>query len=323
VTSKVLVVDDDRVAGLDYATLLQRTTGLPALFAASVDDALNAVRTGEISVAVIDQRMEPVLGVAGTQLGEKIRSIDSRVRFIIFSGQAEQEDVEYASDLEVRFLRKQRIEELPGIVHQFHTRYLVDLAGEYENRAVRVGSFRPPGIFKRSTVALDLLAIERVADAPEARASDYETIAQLVAGQQTETTVVKRYEIEHEFEWESANELQISIPLGAAALGHLAPSVESSIRERSKASTRDSSEHTVKVTYSLPSQDIAAGVVMRRIKRAPLYFRMRAIIRLTCDCCGLTDTTLLGFRSWSGFFTELQEDRMKDKSVNTIDLGRD
>jgi DNA-binding NtrC family response regulator len=71
VTSKVLVVDDDRVAGLDYATLLQRTTGLPALFAASVEDALNAVRTSEISVAVIDQRMEAVLGISGTQLVER------------------------------------------------------------------------------------------------------------------------------------------------------------------------------------------------------------------------------------------------------------
>lgn len=322
-TSKVLVVDDDRVAGLDYATLLQRTTGLSALFAASVDDALNAVRTGEISVAVIDQRMEPVLGVSGTQLVEKIRRVDPRVRFIIFSGQAEQEDVEYASDLEVRFLRKQRIEELPGIVHQFHTRYLVDVAGEYQNRAVRVASYRPPGILNRSSVHIDLLAVERVADAPEAKDSDYETIAQLVAGQETETTVVKRYEVEREFEWESKNEIKISIPLGPAALGHIGPSVESSIRERSKASIRDSSERTVKVTYRLPSQDIAAGVVMRRIKRAPLFFRMRAIVRLTCDCCGLTDTTLLGFRSWSGFFTELQEDRMKDKTVNTIDLGRD
>jgi CheY-like chemotaxis protein len=323
VTSKVLVVDDDRVAGLDYATLLQRTTGLPALFAASVEEALNAVRTSEISVAVIDQRMEAVLGVSGTQLVEKIRNVDPRVRFIIFSGQAEQEDVEYASDLEVRFLRKQRIEELPGIVHQFYTRYLVDLAGEYENRAVRIGSYRPPGIFNRSTVHIDLMAVERVSDEPEAREGDYETIAQLVAGQKTETTVVKRYEVEREFEWERKNELQISIPLGSAALGHLAPSVESSIRERSKVSTRDSSEHTVRVTYSLPSQDITAGVVMRRIKRAPLFFRMRAIVKLTCDCCGLTDTTLLGFRAWSGFFTELQDDRMKDGKANIIDLGRD
>jgi CheY-like chemotaxis protein len=323
VSGKVLVVDDDRSSGLDYVTLLQRTTGMPALFAGSVDEAVDAVRTSEISVAVIDQRMEQVLGVSGTQLVEQLRRVDPRVRFIIFSGESEDEDREAASDLEVRFLRKQRIDELPGIVQQFNTRYLVDLAGEYESQAVRIGSYRSPGLFNRSTVHVDLLAVEKVAEAPEARESDYDTIAQLVAGQKTETTVEKAYEVKQDFEWEDENKLQVSIPLGAAALGHLAPSVESSVRERGRVSTRNSSAHTVKVTYSLPSQDIDAGVVMRRIKRAPQFYRMRAIVRLTCDCCGLTATTLLGFRAWSGYFTELQEDRMRDGKANTIDLGRD
>ncbi|MFL5899672.1 MAG: response regulator, partial [Solirubrobacterales bacterium] len=84
---EVLFIDDHVNEIEPVARTLQLRTGLKAACTDKVDEALHFVRTEHVKVAVLDQRMEERLDLTGTELYDKIRAIDKRVRGIIFSGE--------------------------------------------------------------------------------------------------------------------------------------------------------------------------------------------------------------------------------------------
>ncbi|MFF4692180.1 response regulator [Streptomyces sp. NPDC001307] len=320
----VLVVDDVREDGRSYAEMLEATTGLATAYVATVEETLALVRGGEIVVAVLDQRMEQGLGVDGTSLMTRIWEADPDVRIVIFSGESRRADIITATERGAKFLDKGRIRELPGLVHRLHAEYLAQAARRYQDTVpVPLDSFRGSRWLGRSEIVAELLHIEKVAPKPSAEDADYQLLVQLIRGQETQQTVTKSYQTDEKIDWESRLETKIPVRIGPATIARIEAQVTGQLKRNRHLGVQRSLQEQRQVTYKLPDEDIAAGVAARRIQRAPLYWRMRAMVRVRCDCCGLTNTLPLGFRIQSGWFTERQQDTMTDGSVNTLHLGQD
>src|SRR4051794_4511388 len=97
----VLVADDKRAEGEEFAKYIASKTGLATHFTDDLDEATRVVREEHVKVAVLDQRLE---GRAknGTDLFRDLREIEPQLRGILFSAQSSSADL--AAALEQGFV---------------------------------------------------------------------------------------------------------------------------------------------------------------------------------------------------------------------------
>jgi two-component system KDP operon response regulator KdpE len=86
--ARVLVVDDDS-ALLDLLTLLVEQAGLVPVVASEPTGALDAVKSGELSVAVVDLNLRPW---DGFQLIAEMRRLGPRLPILVLTGRAHEDD---------------------------------------------------------------------------------------------------------------------------------------------------------------------------------------------------------------------------------------
>jgi CheY-like chemotaxis protein len=323
VTAEVLVVDDDP-EGSTFARYIETLTRLRTLFTDDVAAVLEIVRDEHVKVVILDQRMEKKSGITGTKLAERIFAVDPRVRCMIFSGQSEKEDVEEAGELRLIYRDKARLEELPQLVHVLRTEYLEELARTTAQTDVAViGEFRTTVSFG-TRVRFELLAVEDVGRAAEAREEDYREIVLLTPAQTTQEYSAK-YVDEQEIRigQEAARQLGVNVALKAPALAELSTSLMAELRRSTEDRRLRRREVNVKTTFSLTQKDIGDGVVACSIQQAALYMRRRGIVRSTCSCCGVQSITGVPFTEWTGRYERRRIDRFGDGKIRIIPLGSD
>lgn len=323
-TAEILVVDDIDVHARTLADWLRLKTRLTVEAASTLDSALEFVQTSQIKVAVLDQRMEDVFGVDGTTLARRIHEIDPRVRCIIFSGESDVPDYLQSNELMIRHLTKGDEETLLNVVYEYRLAYLVAIEREALPKASRVGVYRPRTILRGAPVEFDLLLEETVSREPEAADSDFVAVVRVDRGQRLTTTDSSVVVQEIQIEQESTDELVSSGLVKAAVLGELSSSLAVTLRERRSAIGRfqDQVTHTQENTYELSEADVADDIVAFEIQRAPLVCRKRAVIRITCRCCDLSNVVTIGFREWSGEYARRRVEYRRESGPRTIDLGR-
>ena len=187
---EVLFFDDNLEEIRPVARALELRTKLPAACTDNVEEALRLVRTEQIKVAVLDQRMEERIGITGTMLFDKIKLTDKRVRAIIFSGQSEKADVVAANARGLRYLDKGcRPEELARAVHEERNKYLAEAELDYDRAAQKVGRYRG-SLFSRPAQVIELLTIEDLSTRPEVHDDDYKTVFEIGSGKLVEESML-------------------------------------------------------------------------------------------------------------------------------------
>ena len=93
--SQVLVVEDSKPE-LELVCDILQSEGFEVLGCCSAGDALQHIQHGSFGVAVVDLRLPDF---TGTQLLEKIRSLDEHVHVIIYTGAASYESIKEALNL--------------------------------------------------------------------------------------------------------------------------------------------------------------------------------------------------------------------------------
>lgn len=318
---EVLFIDDHVNEIEPVARTLQLRTGLRAVCTDKVDEALEFVRSEHVKVAVLDQRMEERLDLTGTELYDKIRAIDKRVRGIIFSGEADKADVVEANARGLRYLDKGCTpEELAQEVLTQRAQYLAEAERDHDRSAAFVGRYRGQ-LWPIPGQVVELLTIEDLTGAPEAREDDYVTVYEIGSGQSLRRVGTVVVEQEVQIERESQEDLESALKLGSGPVKELSTRVRASIKERSVVHNRARTENTLEETAALSEADEQAGVVHRRIEMAPTFVRRRALMRITCECCGERRIVTLNLRQWSGRYHRRQIDTYRDKAVETYDLG--
>src|SRR4051794_40446692 len=110
----LLFVDDDLVTAKEYAELVASFTKLRPYVCSTGEEALTAVQTYPISIAVLDQRMPQM---SGTDLYRRLLAVNPRIRGIMLSGEAAQDEIGDAMNLRYSvYVHKSDFRQLPAIV---------------------------------------------------------------------------------------------------------------------------------------------------------------------------------------------------------------
>lgn len=318
--AEILVVDDDGMYARNLAEWLKNRMPHGVTHTDDRSKALELVKSSYVRVAILDQRMKHKLGVDGTELAAQIQAIDSRIQVIILSGESDVRDYQKSNELRLRHMVKGKDEELLREIRIARTQYLIELERDAETGAKIIGRYRP-SIIRRPPVIFKKLVEEYVSPDPQAEESDFRTVMHVVAGQSVTETESITFGQEIQIEEETTRQLEASSMFHHAVISQLTLSLKSAIRERGQASLTRQEQRSSQQSFEVPEKDQARGVVSVAIQEAPLYYRKRALIQVTCDCCGHQDVVTVGFREPTGQFKRRRIDYLSGSKKNITDIG--
>jgi CheY-like chemotaxis protein len=319
--AEILVVDDDSAYARTLTEWLQNRIPQGVTYTDDKDKAIELVKSTYVRIAILDQRMRHKLGVDGTQLAAEIRKIDDRIRVIILSGESDREDYEKSNELRVRHLKKGENEKLLREIALERQQYLVDLERGAKTHAEIIGRYRPWTLVRGPAVVFKKLLEETVSTAPEAAEKDFKTLVHVDAGQSVSETVTAVFGHEIEIEEESTRQLESTGLLRDVVIAELKTSLKSAIRERNRRKITQQQTHTSEQRFEVPEKDQMEGVVAYEIQEAPLYHRKRALVQVSCECCGHADVVTVGFREPSGQIQRRRVDFLTGDKKRITDIG--
>lgn len=319
--AEILVVDDEAMYARNLAEWLQNRMPQRVVHTDRKDEALAQVRSTYVRVAILDQRMRPKLDVDGTELAAEIQRIDERVRVIILSGESRVQDYQKSNELRLRHLVKGDDEGLLREIRLALQQYLLDLERKAQSVSEVIGRYRPRTLFRGPAVVFTMLLEETVSTTPEADDGDFRTLVRVNAGQEVTETVTSTFGHEIEIEEESTRQLEATGLFRDVVIAQLTVSLKSSIRERVRTKVTQQEQHSSEQRFEVPEKDLAEGVVAYAIEEAPLYHRKRALIQVTCECCGHQDVVTVGFREPSGQVKQRRVDYLKGDTQRVTDIG--
>jgi CheY-like chemotaxis protein len=320
--AEILVVDDDGVYAKNLAEWLQSRMPQRVAHTDRKDEAIELVKSTYVRVAVLDQRMRHKLGVDGTELAAEIQTIDERVRVIILSGESDVRDYQKSNELRLRHLVKGDDEALLREIRVSRQQYLLDLERKAEAEAEVIGRYRPWTVVRGPSVIFKKLLEEYVSPVPEVDEKDFRTLVHVNAGQSVTEADTGTFSYEIEIEEESTRQLEATGLFRDVIIAQLTASLKSAIRERGRMSITRQEQHASEQRFQVPEKDQAQGVVAYAIQEAPLYRRKRALIQVSCECCGHQDIVTVGFREPSGQIQRRRIDYLTGDQQRITNIGK-
>jgi DNA-binding NarL/FixJ family response regulator len=330
VTYEIIVVDDNVRAGESFAKLIQTATGLMTAYTDDPRQAIELIKENPIKVAVLDQRMPKK---TGTALFEDLKKFNPELRGILFSGEAERDDL--AEALRAGFideLGKDDVSQLPERVRRLHLEALADIANRQYAKPERIGEHRPRLTARRPRVTVDLLAFEDSPGSPKEvwLESDLSVAVRLEGGQTkrisrsriTESEIIREDEstVTKSRTASATGGLALTTPMKANVGSQLQSKLESSLRERAQERNLTRYENVEEETFELPIPATEADPRAREILRAPIYRRMRAIVRISCGCCNTDKYEILNVRAFTGRYHTRHVDHLGDGNAKVVDF---
>jgi CheY-like chemotaxis protein len=318
---EILVVDDDGVFAQNLAEWLQSQMPQRVAHTNRKNEAIELVKSTYVRVAILDQRMRSGLGVDGTELAAEIRTIDERIRVIILSGESDVRDYQKSNELRLRHLVKGDDDALLREIRLARQQYLLDLGRNAETHAEVIGRYRPWTLVRGPSVVFKKLVEECVSTTPEVDEKDFKTLVHVNAGQSVTETETGTFSHEIEIEEESTRQLEATGLFRNVVITQLTTSLKSAIRERGRMTITQQEQHSSEQRFEVPEKDQAEGVVAFAIQEAPLYHRKRALIQVSCECCGHQDVVTVGFREPSGQIQRRRVDYVTGDKQRITDIG--
>ena len=124
---EILVVDDDKELASALAELISSRLQIPALSESNVDKVIEIVRSYNIKVLVLDQRMPKM---SGTELYQKIKREHPYIKAVMITGEVDRKEVADAMNQlgYEGFIEKGDLKELPNKVIQAYVKYEIGLS---------------------------------------------------------------------------------------------------------------------------------------------------------------------------------------------------
>ncbi|MFF4509134.1 response regulator [Streptomyces sp. NPDC001401] len=282
---EILVVDDNQRAGRAFARLIQAETGLETVYTNSPEEAVNVAKANHLKVAVLDQRMPLKLG---TDLFLELASIEPDLRGILFSGKVEADDLEEAMRNKFcDFVNKDKVAELSERVREHYFEALADIAKRRSENPIALSNYRSGFSLRGPRVHLELISIT---ESPEDIwvEEDFRTFMKVdIGGTKREVNTTRR-ELEVVIEQESISKLSSNAEFKFEVMSKLQSTVEHSRRKNYKRRASHAIEKAAEETYTLESNPAAGNgsVRSRHLQAAPIYRRVKLLLRTQCDCCG-------------------------------------
>ena len=288
---EVLVVDDNLPAAKEYARLIRTATQLEAIAVDSPTTAQDTLKTSPIKVVVLDQKMPTQ---KGTVLYKDLKAIDSRIKVMMLSGEADTQELDDAMKLGYDdFLHKSRIKELPSKVHILYVKYESDLLTTTDSPTLTHVLSTKIGVWpfrERVDYYLNdpnILTAEYVFD------ESWHTIKQVSAGETLSES--DKFEVDTQFKYQTSIEAKAG-QSGTITAGHilkLQSKIEAALTSKFSSETSTGTKRTVEIKreYKLPEAPTNPSklhVAARHFQRAPVYREIRALVVQRCGACGRT-----------------------------------
>ncbi len=290
---EVLVVDDKLNAALEYASLIKLGTKLEAFATDDPEKAAGIVKVESVKVVVLDQRM-PVK--KGTALYKELKEIDSRIKVMMLSGEADTQELHDAIKLGYDdYLHKSRIKELPLKVHELYVRYESDLLKRAQADSLSLLAVERRGIWPLREKIEYFLTDVSVLNGEYVFDESWRTVKQINAGEKV--AEVESMDFSTGYKYHSASETKNSYGagLGLPRLVKLQGKIEAVLSEKFSAEAATSTQHKIKLSKEFrlpeaPVNPLTLHVASRHFQMAPVYKQLRAIVIRHCSCCGTSTT---------------------------------
>lgn len=282
------------------------------------------MKAGGVAILVLDQQM-PL--ATGTDLFERLRAIDARVRGILLTGEATTDEVGDAMNRGFsRYVPKsQALTHLPDVIRHEYT--------EYQNSLLLEVAARQPVIWRRrklwpigATQTIRFVGFEILDDAL-VRGADWEEVLTLQVGHTRRETLSRSSQWSLQIEDETSSRIASEFSLQATNVAKLTSKLQGEIATRftkTMASTVTHEQETEE-TFSLPAEPAEVGqlhVRARRVQQAPVLVSTRVQLVEDCNSCRYPHLLSVQLLVHTGTLALRHVDQYSDGTEVTVPLGR-
>jgi len=271
----VVFIDDDVRTAREYAEQVSRFTRLRTLVVAQPAEAVEAVRTYRIAIAVLDQKMPEI---SGTELFAELRQHAPALRGIMLSGEADASEIGDAMNLGyTKYLHKSRFRQLPALVLNEFSKSQTEFAKAADFKPILLAkASHYLGLAGSTEFWLEGLTVEAASIVPE---SSWKLIDTINSGEKKQ--IVEKYEVSEDIKFEESLESKLSGDIGVSlkVAGAFKSNLSSSIANKLKLAHTLSGRVTreVKKDITLPAEPTdptALYVRSRAFLWAPTFRRI-------------------------------------------------
>lgn len=314
---EIVVIDDAPDAAKDFAALIEIQTGLKVQSFVNPNDLLDFITHVPIKVAILDQVMPEI---RGTELFEKIKSIDPNVKAIMLTGEANRDEVAKAMNNGFSlYLSKSDITQLPHKVLDIYAKYELSISKDLKNKtATKLFPFWKSMLSPYYLVSCTPYGAQKVSE-------EGECILDIYEGEEKEWSSILNVENKIHIESKSEQKLESELSLSPEWIKCLASSINSNITTLfSKQFSSISQQGTTqKRTYKIPQHPNEDGITVSRrvIEQFPIFQYYHVVIRKVCRLCKQAKYISIIVSKQTNKIKTRQTDYMSDNSKNIIDLG--
>lgn len=317
VIPEIIVIDDVPDAANDFAALIEAQTGLKVQPFINYQELLDFISQVHVKIVILDQVMPEI---RGTELYEKIKKIDSRIKAIMLTGEATKDEVAKAVNNGFSlYLSKGDISLLPHKVLEIYTQYELSVSKDLQNKSVtKLMPFWKRIFSPYSLVSCTPYGPLKVSD-------EGETILDIYEGEEKEWSSSITIENKVSIEEKSEQKLETELSVSAEWIRNLASIINANISTQFSKhfsySTQQNS--TQRKTYKIPQHTNEDGksVYRRVIEQFPIFQYYHVVIKKVCHWCKQTKYISIIVSKQTNRIKTQQTDYMSDSSKNIIDLG--
>ena len=323
VNPEILIVDDVINAAKDFGELIVSKFPFNIITTGNPEEAIELVKTNNIKVVVLDQKM-PLM--KGTDLYKKLVQINPFIKAVMFSGEASREEVSDAFEFGYdSFLDKTKIALLPDKVFEAYLKFEIDFSKQFLMKDCPVIMTEKSWGFNRHVVNFYILNIAKLNDNFVFQ-DKWNASLEIHAGQNLEVEEIISFEETITVNQDFEQKIKTEFSLSDKQLNVLKLNFSNEINQKYSYSTSNKNTHQKrkKVNYSLPSQPADLNenyIVKRTIEYTPIYAEYRATICKRCSFCNKLEIMPIIFYKQSNRISYRQINILKDQSKEIIDMG--
>lgn len=280
---QVIVVDDDIDAAKTFAELIETKLRISVISESNPDVVFQIIRQEPIKVAVLDQRM-PIMN--GTELYQKIKSINPYIVALMLTGEADRKEVSYAMSTLEYFdcVEKNDIQTLPNKVVSALAAYEIGLT---KNQSVSIPLYRWNLLKNRFFINVyDIIFIEKLNE-NFIFTNKWNLKYELSA---SEEEVEDSYEYEDELIIKDCFEVQTKSlhSFTSKLLPTLKSEINSALSNQQTAAYKNRSkraERNKRIYRLQDGTEAGKNAVKKVFEYTPVYIQYRILLRRICRIC--------------------------------------
>lgn len=280
---EILIVDDAQSSAKIYSELIERKTLLKTTFATNSAEAILIIQENNIKVVILDQRMPEK---SGTELYKEIKYIAPDVKTIMFSGEADHQEITDAwTSLNYEYyLHKSDIKKLPEKVLEMYAKYELDILNKQNNRTLKLGLLKRLYCIIRKRKDQSIVSHRKISSNfifPDS----WKEIENINEGEEKEIKI----ELSHESKFVVLKEISLSSAyFYKDLLNKLSIKLKGNLSQKKESTNKRKIEKKTNLKFDTQDRNFeSAQIISKSYEMAYVYDEYRILILEKCPLCNV------------------------------------